>query len=171
MDRCFPDVTLLIRVRAEFEESLLQLQALGYRIAATPGTADYYLQRGIKEVLVLSKPRDEDRSPTPVPVGQPAPPARTALPVLHDATLTLTPVGLDGTTAGQDGTTAPVRGGALTPTQTQVQGAVLDWIRSKRIDLVINIPEGSTRGEEVTAGYLMRRTAVDFGCSLLTNIK
>jgi carbamoyl-phosphate synthase/aspartate carbamoyltransferase len=48
---------------------------------------------------------------------------------------------------------------------------VLDWIRSKRIDLVINIPEGSTRGDEVTAGYLMRRTAVDFGCSLLTNIK
>jgi hypothetical protein len=49
--------------------------------------------------------------------------------------------------------------------------AVLDWIRDKRIDLVINIPEGTSRTEEVTSGYMMRRTAVDFGCSLLTNIK
>ena len=48
---------------------------------------------------------------------------------------------------------------------------VLDWIRSKRIDLVINIPEGTTKTDEVTAGYLMRRAAVDFGASLLTNIK
>lgn len=46
-----------------------------------------------------------------------------------------------------------------------------DWIKERKIDLVINIPEGSTRGDEVTSGYLMRRAAVDFGTSLLTNIK
>lgn len=51
------------------------------------------------------------------------------------------------------------------------QGSVLEWIREKRIDLVINIPEGSTRTDEVTSGYLIRRTAVDFGTSLLTNMK
>ena len=49
--------------------------------------------------------------------------------------------------------------------------SVLTWIRDKRIDLVINISEGTTRSDEVTAGYLIRRTAVDFGTSLLTNIK
>ena len=38
------------------------------------------------------------------------------------------------------------------------------------MDLVINIPEGSNRGEEeVTSGYLMRHVAVDFGISLITN--
>ena len=48
---------------------------------------------------------------------------------------------------------------------------VLAWIRDKRVDLCINIPEGTSRTEEITGGYLMRRAAVDFGCSLLTNIK
>ena len=49
--------------------------------------------------------------------------------------------------------------------------SVLCWIKNRTIDLVINIPEGTTRSDEVTAGYLMRRAAVDFGTSLLTNIK
>ena len=48
---------------------------------------------------------------------------------------------------------------------------VLTWLKSKKIDLVINIPEGTTKRDEVTAGYYIRRTAVDFGISLLTNIK
>lgn len=51
------------------------------------------------------------------------------------------------------------------------RGAVLEWIQSKKIDLVINVPEGTNRREEVTAGYLMRRAAVDFGISLITNVK
>jgi carbamoyl-phosphate synthase/aspartate carbamoyltransferase len=49
--------------------------------------------------------------------------------------------------------------------------SVLKWIKDKTIDLVINIPEGTTRSDEVSAGYLMRRAAVDYGTSLLTNIK
>jgi len=49
--------------------------------------------------------------------------------------------------------------------------SVLKWIKDKSIDLVINIPEGTTRSDEVSAGYLMRRAAVDYGTSLLTNIK
>lgn len=48
---------------------------------------------------------------------------------------------------------------------------VIAWIRDRRIDLVINIPEGTSRTDEVTGGYLMRRAAVDFGAALLTNIK
>eukprot|EP00602_Paraphysomonas_sp_CaronLab_P004988 CAMPEP_0185029084 /NCGR_PEP_ID=MMETSP1103-20130426/15178_1 /TAXON_ID=36769 /ORGANISM="Paraphysomonas bandaiensis, Strain Caron Lab Isolate" /LENGTH=1476 /DNA_ID=CAMNT_0027563701 /DNA_START=111 /DNA_END=4541 /DNA_ORIENTATION=- len=49
--------------------------------------------------------------------------------------------------------------------------SVSTWIRNGYVDLVINIPEGTTRREEVTSGYLMRRLAVDFGCSLITNLR
>ena len=49
--------------------------------------------------------------------------------------------------------------------------SVDSWIRSRKIDLVINVPEGTSAKDEVTAGYLMRRAAVDLGISLLTNMK
>jgi hypothetical protein len=49
--------------------------------------------------------------------------------------------------------------------------SVLDTIKNGVVNLVINIPEGTTRSDEITAGYLMRRASVDYGCSLLTNIK
>lgn len=55
---------------------------------------------------------------------------------------------------------------------SEAENSVAQWIRAKKIDLVINIPpEGASRRDEVTAGYLMRRLAVDFGVSLLTNQK
>ena len=49
--------------------------------------------------------------------------------------------------------------------------SALTWIRSKDVDLTINIPEGTTRRDEISSGYLMRRAAVDFGCGLITNMK
>jgi hypothetical protein len=55
---------------------------------------------------------------------------------------------------------------------SEEESSVAQWIRSKKIDLVINLPpEGASRRDEITAGYLMRRLAVDFGASLLTNQK
>eukprot|EP00455_Lapot_gusevi_P002905 TRINITY_DN1119_c0_g1_i4.p1 TRINITY_DN1119_c0_g1~~TRINITY_DN1119_c0_g1_i4.p1 ORF type:complete len:1506 (-),score=632.79 TRINITY_DN1119_c0_g1_i4:111-4553(-) len=48
--------------------------------------------------------------------------------------------------------------------------AIVDYLREGKIDLVINIPDQNDN-KEVTDGYEMRRTAVDFGISLLTNIK
>ncbi|CAM9987458.1 unnamed protein product, partial [Laminaria digitata] len=39
------------------------------------------------------------------------------------------------------------------------------------VDLVINIPEGTKKTEEISAGYLIRRSSVDFGVSLITNVK
>jgi carbamoyl-phosphate synthase large subunit len=45
-----------------------------------------------------------------------------------------------------------------------------DYISTGKIDLVINVPEGSNR-EELTSGYQIRRAAVDFGVSLINNIK
>jgi len=133
-----PDKYILVsiaedKMRVEFEESLQRLLGLGYQVAATPGTAEYYTNRGIQGIVALSKPTD-------------------------DVTATTTP----SSAATASKTVVPA---------VDIQGSVLDWIRSKRLDLVINIPEGSTRSDEVTSGYLMRRTAVDFGCSLLTNVK
>ncbi len=51
--------------------------------------------------------------------------------------------------------------------------SVIAWIKQRKIDLVINIADGSTKSgvDEITSGYLMRRTTVDFGVSLITNIK
>lgn len=47
---------------------------------------------------------------------------------------------------------------------------VKDLIADKKVDLVINDPmEGDT--EDETDGYLLRRATVDFGISLVTNIK
>lgn len=150
------------RVRDEFEEALLQLQGLGHLIACTPGTAAFYTHRGIKGIIVLRKPTDEARTPLNGP-ATPTTGAETGIP--SDGT------GGEGT-GGSDDTHLGCANATTAAAAVEAgEGAVLEWIRSKRVDLVINIPEGSTRSDEVTSGYLMRRTAVDFGCSLLTNIK
>jgi len=49
--------------------------------------------------------------------------------------------------------------------------SVVNEIREGNIDLLINISDGSASSGAVTAGYLMRRAAVDFGVSLITNVK
>ena len=88
------------------------LHELGYTLAGTQGTADYYSSKGIP-MISLAKPPDE----------------------------------------GAD--------------------SVVYWIKERKIDLVINIADGSSKSatEESTSGYLMRRAAVDFGVSLITNVK
>ena len=50
-------------------------------------------------------------------------------------------------------------------------GTALHVIKSGMIDLVINVSEGTTRRDEITAGYLIRRAVVDFGLSLVTDVK
>ena len=44
----------------------------------------------------------------------------------------------------------------------------LGLIRDHRVDLVVNIPKNFTRGE-LTNGYRIRRTAIDFNVPLITN--
>jgi carbamoyl-phosphate synthase/aspartate carbamoyltransferase len=50
-------------------------------------------------------------------------------------------------------------------------GTAVYEIKNGKIDLVINVSEGTTRRDEITAGYLIRRAAVDFGVSLVTDVK
>ena len=45
---------------------------------------------------------------------------------------------------------------------------IIDYLKNKIIDLVINIPIGLNR-DELNNDYLIRRTAVDFNIPLLTN--
>ena len=47
---------------------------------------------------------------------------------------------------------------------------VIDYIKQKRIDLVINIPKNQTR-RELDNGYKIRRAAIDFNIPLLTNAR
>ena len=46
----------------------------------------------------------------------------------------------------------------------------IDYIRDKKIDLVINIPKNRT-SRELDNGYKIRRAAVDFNIPLLTNAR
>lgn len=49
--------------------------------------------------------------------------------------------------------------------------SALSEIKEGDVELVINISEGTTRKDEITSGYLIRRASVDFGASLVTNVK
>lgn len=51
------------------------------------------------------------------------------------------------------------------------EGTALHVIKNGMIDLVINVSEGTTRREEISSGYLIRRAVVDFGVSLVTDVK
>jgi len=48
------------------------------------------------------------------------------------------------------------------------QPQALDLIREKKVDMVVNIPKNLTSGE-LTNGYKIRRAAIDFNVTLLTN--
>ncbi|MDR0768370.1 MAG: carbamoyl-phosphate synthase (glutamine-hydrolyzing) large subunit [Dysgonamonadaceae bacterium] len=47
---------------------------------------------------------------------------------------------------------------------------VLDMIRNKQIDLIVNIPKNLTEGE-LSNGYRIRRSAIDFNIPLFTNAR
>lgn len=48
--------------------------------------------------------------------------------------------------------------------------SAVEYLQSRKLDLVINDPETADH-DNVTDGYLIRRTAIDFGVSLITNLK
>jgi len=47
---------------------------------------------------------------------------------------------------------------------------VIDYLSNGKIDIVVNVPENLER-TALTDGYKIRRTAVDFGIALFTNIE
>ena len=49
--------------------------------------------------------------------------------------------------------------------------SALQVIHDGLIDMIINISEGSSRRDDISSGYLIRRAACDFDVSLITNVK
>lgn len=50
------------------------------------------------------------------------------------------------------------------------QPGILDYLQSGKIDLVVNVPK-NYQEMELTNDYIIRRTAVDFGVPLITNLR
>lgn len=50
------------------------------------------------------------------------------------------------------------------------QPGIIEYLNSGELDLVVNVPENLTRSEQ-TNGYKIRRTAVDFGVPLISNLQ
>src|SRR5690554_203622 len=56
------------------------------------------------------------------------------------------------------------------PDQPDLQPNTMDYIREKKIDLVVNIPKNLSKGE-LRNGYQIRRSSVDFNIPLITNAR
>ena len=56
------------------------------------------------------------------------------------------------------------------PDETDKHPNTLEYIKEKKIDLVINIPKDHTT-REITNGYTIRRSAIDYSIPLITNAR
>lgn len=56
------------------------------------------------------------------------------------------------------------------PDEPEKQPNTLDYIRDKKLDLVVNIPKNLTKGE-LKNGYQIRRNSIDFNIPLITNAR
>ena len=56
------------------------------------------------------------------------------------------------------------------PTDEGMEPKVLDVLREKKIDMVVNIPKDLTP-RELTNGYSIRRAAIDLNIPLITNTR
>jgi len=143
------DVDATLDRRYEFIESMRTLQALGFVLFGTPGTADYYTKVGVK-IEAVSKPDDAEEVAAGGGAGG----------LLRTASVS--EVKLAAHAAGAN-PRPPSPGG---------RRSCIDIIKKDEFGLVINVPEGSRRPlDTVSNGYLIRRTTVDFGVALLTNVK
>lgn len=83
--------------------------------------------------------------------------------------------GMGFTIFGSDGTAdflqeAGVPCTKLYKPSARLEPSIVEYLREGKIDLVINVSD-YTGPDEVTDGYQIRRTAVDFSVALITNIK
>lgn len=150
--------------RYEFRESVQKLHSMGYRLFATPGTAHYYRTLGVP-VQTVTKPlkdpaRDRALSTSDyasVTTGSPTAGKRGAGKAAAAAKAAAGKVASGASAMDLEEENAGVR-------------TAIELIKAGKIDLVINVPEGGKK-ESVSNGYLLRRTTVDFGVALLTNVK
>jgi len=118
--------------KARFLDSATTLTHLGYRLMATPGTAEFLSTHGVT-VETVSKPNAKE-------------------------------------SAANADTTIVKKTTENAGSEKLGSRSVLDALTSDDVSMVINITNGANRSE-ITDGYLIRRTAVDYGISLITNLK
>jgi hypothetical protein len=131
--------------KLEFLPAARALVAMGFTLYGTKGSAEFYAAQGLP-IIMLTKPDGGDDR---------------VVPNTAPSSTTMT---LAQSIASSDGKDAVI---PLIPKQG---GDVITVLRSKVIDLVINMPH-SLDAAELTSGYHIRRTAVDFGVPLLCNMK
>jgi carbamoyl-phosphate synthase large subunit len=56
------------------------------------------------------------------------------------------------------------------PDEPEIQPNTMDYIRDKKLDLIINIPKNLSKGE-LKNGYQIRRSSIDFNIPLITNAR
>jgi len=145
-------------LRGNFSALNLTALATGSADEETSREGHSLEDRSISILQTLSDSYPDTMLSTVKPVGAPHSPSNRRLRTKQNFSSAIDSAG-------------PVTSVRLPTPPLQMDQSVLSWIKGGKVDLVINIPEGTTRREEVTSGYLMRRAAVDFGISLLTNIK
>ncbi|MGE4587733.1 MAG: carbamoyl phosphate synthase large subunit, partial [Mangrovibacterium sp.] len=56
------------------------------------------------------------------------------------------------------------------PDEEELKPNTIDYLKEKKIDLVVNIPKNNTR-RELSNGYHIRRNAIDYNIPLITNAR
>jgi carbamoyl-phosphate synthase large subunit/carbamoyl-phosphate synthase small subunit len=137
--------------KVEFLPAVEALARMGFELYATRGTAAFYARHGIT-MIPLAKNKEK-------PVVKKTLPSSSSCDEL--SFMNNTPVSTPSNKDLKEEVEAP--NGPAVPN-------IISTLRSGLIDLVINIPN-STDPIDRTEGYYIRRTAVDFNVSLITNIK
>lgn len=144
--------------RSEFLPALERLFRMGFQVLATPGTTQYFLAHANQPITgnlrCISKPS-----------------TRSAYVQITGHSTKLVQ---DQFSRGERLSVMPMEYSHCIQNMNgddENEADALFWIKGRRVALVVNIAEGTHQAEELTAGYLMRRAAVDFGVPLITNIK
>ncbi|KCV72588.1 likePyrABCN [Fonticula alba] len=145
--------------KSELLPAIRKLATLGYRLFATPGTADFLASNGV-EVGFLEQ-ISEDSAPAPAPAAGGGGSSANSPPISPSSSSSnLAALAASGTA----GTSTPRRD----------EYSLANALASKQIDLYINLPSKNSfrrPANYVSAGYLSRRLAVDFSVPLITNVK
>ena len=139
-----------LSAKVELLEGVKKLSAMGLELWGTKGTAEFYRERGI-DVKRMYRNREKAASVT---------------------TLDNVPRITDEERKEEAALTSKARRDEDESKGGTVPGKinVLHALRERMVDLVINIPT-TTDPVDRTEGYWLRRTAVDYQVSLVTNLK
>lgn len=151
--------------KVEFLASAQSLVRMGYTLYGTAGTAAFYTQHGV-QVTPLDKPDHLKRA---------AQKRRSSIGIIEETDLPSVEVTVtDRDTATTVAETSdsleddPAINSSVLP--SDVLPDLLAVLKTGSIELVINVPNVADPGD-LSAGYHIRRTAIDFSIPLISNMK